>query len=590
MSNREQTESVIGDLNFFKEILKKSGYRSIAFGIAEILDNSIDANANEILILLETDDSGKLTSIGFLDNGNGMSDEILHKCLKVGSHFGNTGKRRGKYGFGLPGSSFAFSDRVEIYSWTKNSSTGVKMVGLNLSDLNDGIQKPSQVELPLPYRNLLKEKALIKWGRNTIYGPVNFRDQGTLIIWKGCERVFPKNPKILIEKHLVMSLARLFRHFLTADTWSKEKFPLVNISIINNLRDGVEPTVIKLTPNDPLFIMKDHFLSEKFYFKEKEHATSKFSYKGSDILIRFSIAPTSVKDKFQGSNSTNVKYIGSNTGISIIREGREIDLDHFKYFKSTEERHRWWGCEILFSKEADDFFGVPANKQHVDQLKEYSEEEYGELVSEDTNPEDLPVWLAINHKFKLTNTLSGFLKAIRKSTEDESNQEEENDEETTGKGDIVDDPDGDDESESISDSGERDTNNPEMIENAKRVIKLLGLEPTQSLVERFILHKVVLIYAALTEDAGFVDINVDTGVCVVTINTSSYFYQNVISNLKDSEIVEADEIHRGIELMILSYARCLDLSAKNKDMFKTVLYKWKVKFEEYLRDHFKDSY
>lgn len=586
--NKNNVESIFGDLGFFKDILRKSGYKTIAFGIAEILDNSIDADATDILIIVESDKDGKVQNIGFMDNGVGMSQEILHKCLKVGTHFGGIGKKRGKYGFGLPGASFAFSDTVEVYTWSQSNSDEVKMVSLNLDNINSGIVSPKGVTLPLPYQDFKQKKAIVKWGQVTKFGPVNFFKQGTLVLWKGCERVYPKVSKSLIANHLIFNLSRMFRHFLTEDTWSRDrKFPKVNISIIHNLKDGLEPTVYALKPNDPLFIMKDHALSSLFSFKEKPQLKNKFSYKGSEIEIRFSLAPIKVKEEFGRTSPENTKNIGPNTGISIIREGRELDLDHFNFFKSTEERHRWWGCEILFNKEADDFFGVPANKQHVDQLKKYDKMEGDDdvIYPEDTPPEDMPVWLALDRAFKLRETLSNFYKEIRKP--DTSFDPPPGGDDILGGGsDLIDDPDSEDEEDSLSGSREFE---PEKVENAKRAIELVGLVPTPALIERFIKHKVVLQYTPKTEDSGFIEIDIFSGVCLLQINTLSTFYQNIISPLENSEVENSDQILRGVELLLLSYARCIDVSSTNRDMFKKVLYKWKVKVEECLRDYFNTS-
>ena len=71
--------------------LRDSGIRNTASAVSEIIDNSVDANAKNIsvLILEKNQKSGKrfldkIDEICILDDGNGMTEDILSKCLAVG--------------------------------------------------------------------------------------------------------------------------------------------------------------------------------------------------------------------------------------------------------------------------------------------------------------------------------------------------------------------------------------------------------------------------------------------------------------------------------------------------------------------------
>ena len=82
------------------------------------------------------------------------------------------------------------------------------------------------------------------------------------------------------------------------------------------------------------------------------------------------------------------KYVGQLEGISVVREGREIDFGEFGFYSDKNSPfHRWWGCEISFGRDLDQVFNVSNNKQHVELIKidgaDYEEEEYK------------PVWLQL---------------------------------------------------------------------------------------------------------------------------------------------------------------------------------------------------
>src|SRR5688572_22263918 len=103
---------------------RDTGYRSIAAAVAELIDNSLQANARHIdLLLREVEDAhGRSIVLGVLDEGSGMSPTTLECALQFGgtNRFGDR-SGLGRFGMGLPNSSVSHSRRLEVYSW-KNPS------------------------------------------------------------------------------------------------------------------------------------------------------------------------------------------------------------------------------------------------------------------------------------------------------------------------------------------------------------------------------------------------------------------------------------------------------------------------------------
>lgn len=112
------------------ESMKSSGY-SFNSALADIIDNSIDANANIIDIEIDIDKMQVL----ILDNGNGMSFEQMVEALKLGSASSKKNNDLGKYGFGLKSASFSQCNVITVAS--KNGITSNEIT----FDINKSIEE-----------------------------------------------------------------------------------------------------------------------------------------------------------------------------------------------------------------------------------------------------------------------------------------------------------------------------------------------------------------------------------------------------------------------------------------------------------------
>src|SRR5687768_10417103 len=81
---------------------RDTGYRDVTAAVAELIDNSLQANARHIWVFVrdETSSEGRSISIGVLDDGHGMSAQTLQTALQFGgSH--RFGDRSGLGRFGM---------------------------------------------------------------------------------------------------------------------------------------------------------------------------------------------------------------------------------------------------------------------------------------------------------------------------------------------------------------------------------------------------------------------------------------------------------------------------------------------------------
>ena len=96
MSTREHLPPNYGKLDV---ALRSIGY-SLEVAVADLIDNSIDAKANNILVRLITRPDGQL-DFAILDNGIGMDEKTLREAMRFGADVTDEIDRLGKFGLGL---------------------------------------------------------------------------------------------------------------------------------------------------------------------------------------------------------------------------------------------------------------------------------------------------------------------------------------------------------------------------------------------------------------------------------------------------------------------------------------------------------
>lgn len=118
----------------FIESLRNSTYNyTEMFG--ELVDNSIDANASKIHINLFHDNRGGLNFL-IIDNGCGMSGELLETAVEFGSNYYKDNTKTGKFGVGGSNATIALGKKREILTKKKNGELFYEY--FSLDSLKDG--------------------------------------------------------------------------------------------------------------------------------------------------------------------------------------------------------------------------------------------------------------------------------------------------------------------------------------------------------------------------------------------------------------------------------------------------------------------
>jgi hypothetical protein len=319
-------------LDHFISSTRDSGYKSLSSALAELIDNSIESGATKVHIKVQKqfNPEEEQFEVCVVDNGKGMTKEELTVALQFGgSTRFNSRSQFGRYGMGLPNSSLSQCRRVEVISW-KN----IKSPYFSYLDVDEVVDKKiTQLRPP----RLVKVSPDLLQARS-----------GTIVTLKKCDRIAFKYLASLF-KQMHNELGRIFRYAI----W-----------------DGVEITIgdKRVAPIDPLFIKEGLNLKggkpfgKELIYKVKVSERSK---KLSEIRVRFVELP--IKDWAHLPNDEKRKArITKNAGVSVLRSGREIDYGWFFMGEKRKENYDdWWRCEISFTPELDEAFGVTHTKQEI---------------------------------------------------------------------------------------------------------------------------------------------------------------------------------------------------------------------------------
>jgi len=138
---------------------RDSGYKGTGSAVAELVDNAIQAGATRIdVFVLQADGDSNSLVLEVSDNGCGMAPATLMQALRFGgsSRF-NDRTGLGRYGMGLPNSSFSQARRLEVVTW--RSQRDAWSAALDLDEIAAGkiiyVPGPSRCRLP----KIAKDKA-----------------------------------------------------------------------------------------------------------------------------------------------------------------------------------------------------------------------------------------------------------------------------------------------------------------------------------------------------------------------------------------------------------------------------------------------
>ena len=312
----------------FIQATRDSGYKSTSAAIAELVDNSFEARADVVEITLSDTEDGK--RIVVTDNGTGMPPQTMQLALQFGgSTRFNSRRGTGRYGMGLPNGSLSQARRVEVYSWTNPHK--IWSCYLDVDEIASGTL--DSVPDPIKFKPT---------------SPAEYPSSpsGTIVALTKCDRLDYRTLRAQT-KRLHFDLGRIFRQQLYDG---------------KSLQINEEP----IKPIDPLFFREgNNLVGAEPYGPPLTYDVAPPDGGASRISVRFSVLPLE-KWHSLSNEEKNAHGISKGAGVSVIRAGREVDYGwYFMGTKRKENYDDWWRCEVSFSPDLDELFGVTHTKQKV---------------------------------------------------------------------------------------------------------------------------------------------------------------------------------------------------------------------------------
>ena len=344
--------------------LRSSGH-DYNSAIGEVIDNSLQANANNIRCRIFTlkkvvkknkNATEVVERIAVGDDGDGMDETITHLSLKLGfSSRYNDRKGMGRFGVGAKMGGISQGKRIDIYS-RQSKTTPWLHTYIDLDEISAGamtvIPPPEATEIPRDCKDLVGDK-------------------GTLVVWSKTDRLEETESgggrrADTVKRDLMAYIGRTFRKFIDSG---------INIELDST----------KVFPHDPLFLMSSTRFHQKTKGEQPDPLAEIKVSEGFDFPLpsdptktsRVEVTLTLLPKEFRmvrgrGGDDFEGRRIDENEGISILRADREIFNGLLRGVQpSQNERQidRFIGKEIRFEPALDECFHVRNVKKGAEPIE-----------------------------------------------------------------------------------------------------------------------------------------------------------------------------------------------------------------------------
>jgi hypothetical protein len=329
------------------ESLRDTGY-TFSTSVADIVDNSVSAEADKIEIILDLD-FGNNPYLMIVDNGTGMDETALESAMIYGSPLRPSPKSLGKFGMGLKTASTSFCRKLTVISY-KDDYYSIRQWDLDkIAESNKWILLEPNLE---DYSEQIAYLDKVRDGKN-----------GTIVIWENIDRLVRSNnvgttkdqlDKII--KDLREHLSGVFFNFLLGS----EGFKKITIDVNR----------FALIPWDPFcrWLNNDGQKRVEIHknkpFKITELVGGKEELIG-EFHVNIYILPN--KNELTAVELEQTRYGLDNQGFHVFREGRMIYSGGWPNRLFVKEPHlNLIRVELLFDHKLDHYFQIDIKKSRID--------------------------------------------------------------------------------------------------------------------------------------------------------------------------------------------------------------------------------
>jgi len=341
VASRKKVEEVVPAAGRTVNSLRDIGYE-LPQAIADLVDNSIEANATEVRVDLAF--GGADSWIRIADNGNGMDTETITESLRIGSMRDYREDDLGKFGFGLKTASLSQCRRVVVASRIAPRRARIEARVFDLDHIEhtnkweilvlDAAERPSSLTDPLQSTT------------------------GTVVLWEDLDRVLAyKDPsghwakrKMLEQTDVVAQhLAMVFHRFLSGKARGRQT---VDIFVNESPVEPWDPFCVDEPATDSM--------EASYYRVVSEGSQGIVSLHPYTLPGQAEFSDSAAWNRASGPNKWN-----NQQGLYIYRADRLIQWGGWNRLRTNDEHTKLARVSLDFSTDLDAAFGINISKAIV---------------------------------------------------------------------------------------------------------------------------------------------------------------------------------------------------------------------------------
>ena len=354
--------------------LRDLGYNSTTSALCEHVDNALQWGATEVRVYFrQTGKQGKQRIDALVyDNGRGMAPHVLKVAMAFGGSmvYDNRGGI-GRYGMGMKAAALNIAPSVDVYSWQEPGA----FYSMTLDVDGIGKDRNNMIELPDPELSdalpsevaemFTKPMDYTKKGRDShellADEPHELTEQlgrsGTIIYMPNCDRLTFKTAPTLAD-HALKDMGRIYRRFIDKG---------VRLFVNNRRVEAFDPTYwmpsARHTKVEGLTETKSALVGS---WTVQVPVAEGQLFNTTEVRIRMFLLPVLAWASLPRVTLKNGLHVFDDHMVSYLRNGREVEIGAAPRLKlKKHSTNAWLRVEIDFNGEADEAFGVAANKQGV---------------------------------------------------------------------------------------------------------------------------------------------------------------------------------------------------------------------------------
>lgn len=295
--------------------------------IADIIDNSIDANATEVDLYPVWNEGNPYILLA--DNGKGMNKKELEIAMSLGANAElcqRSDTALGKFGYGLKSASFSQCRRLTVFSKKNNEECMLSW------DINE-VEKRNEWVV---FENL--SSVAIEEGKKKI------KNIGTVIIWEDMYRLLDNLDNLQEQQNYFYSKINLLKQHLSLTFHKFLETKKINIKIFET----------EVDPWNPLKYAVKKYPTEVVQYKDSGKVEIK-----SFLLQHQNKLDTNQYEELQGSDWIK------NQGVYVYRNNRLISQLQWLGYQEPRRIYNYIRIEVVIDSSLDEQVNLDVKKMHV---------------------------------------------------------------------------------------------------------------------------------------------------------------------------------------------------------------------------------